>query len=202
MTVKLRFFFFFFFFFLGGPYSGFAGRDASRGLATFNVSAINDEYDDLSDLKPSEIEQVCTDEWLYLLFRYLRSFSRKNLVHFFNHPVLLLLYLDINKNLAICHHHFNLTHKFVFRSENGNYNLAKSTILWANLSSLVKNLHFILTLMILMRKRMKTKRLSDFQKSNQKLRSILKTTFYKSWIQWPLSQNFICFCCSKYKHSF
>lgn len=45
----------------GGPYSGFAGRDASRGLATFNVSAINDEYDDLSDLKPSEIEQV--REW-------------------------------------------------------------------------------------------------------------------------------------------
>merc|ERR1739844_493846 len=46
----------------GGPYSGFSGRDASRGLATFNVNAINpDEYDDLSDLKPSEIEQV--REW-------------------------------------------------------------------------------------------------------------------------------------------
>ena len=88
-----------------------------------------------------------------------------------NHPIV-LLYVDINKNLAICHHHFNLTHKFVFRSENGNYNLAKSTILWANLSSLVKNLHFILTLMILMKKRMKTKRLNDFQ--NQKSRSILK----------------------------
>ena len=45
--------------YLGGPYSGFSGRDASRGLATFNVNAINpDEYDDLSDLKPSEIEQV------------------------------------------------------------------------------------------------------------------------------------------------
>merc|ERR1712122_192133 len=45
----------------GGPYSGFAGRDASRGLATFNVDAINDEYDDLSDLKNSELEQV--REW-------------------------------------------------------------------------------------------------------------------------------------------
>jgi len=45
----------------GGPYSGFSGRDASRGLATFNVNAITDEYDDLSDLKPSEIEQV--REW-------------------------------------------------------------------------------------------------------------------------------------------
>ena len=44
--------------YLGGPYSGFSGRDASRGLATFNVNAITDEYDDLSDLKPSEIEQV------------------------------------------------------------------------------------------------------------------------------------------------
>ncbi|XP_059079064.1 membrane-associated progesterone receptor component 1-like [Tigriopus californicus] len=45
----------------GGPYSCFAGRDASRGLATFSVSAINEEYDDLSDLKPSEMEQV--REW-------------------------------------------------------------------------------------------------------------------------------------------
>jgi membrane-associated progesterone receptor component len=45
----------------GGPYAGFAGRDASRGLATFNVDAMADEYDDLSDLKSSEIEQV--REW-------------------------------------------------------------------------------------------------------------------------------------------
>lgn len=42
----------------GGPYSGFAGRDASRGLATFSVEPVSDEYDDLSDLKPSEMEQV------------------------------------------------------------------------------------------------------------------------------------------------
>ena len=46
---------------LGGPYSGFAGRDASRGLATFSVDPVSDDYDDLSDLKPSEMEQV--QEW-------------------------------------------------------------------------------------------------------------------------------------------
>lgn len=44
-----------------GPYSGFAGRDASRGLATFSVEPVSDDYDDLSDLKPSEMEQV--KEW-------------------------------------------------------------------------------------------------------------------------------------------
>jgi len=45
----------------GGPYSGFAGRDASRGLATFSVDVVPEDYDDLSDLKPSELEQV--KEW-------------------------------------------------------------------------------------------------------------------------------------------
>ncbi len=46
----------------GGPYSAFAGRDASRGLATFSVSpGSTDDYDDLSDLSPSEMEQV--HEW-------------------------------------------------------------------------------------------------------------------------------------------
>ena len=44
-----------------GPYSGFAGRDASRGLATFSVDPVSDEYDDLSDLKPGEMEQI--QEW-------------------------------------------------------------------------------------------------------------------------------------------
>ena len=47
--------------FSGGPYSGFAGRDASRGLATFSVEPVSDDYDDLSDLKPSEMDQV--KEW-------------------------------------------------------------------------------------------------------------------------------------------
>ena len=103
-----------------------------------------------------------------------------------NHPIV-LLYVDINKNLAICHHHFNLTHKFVFRSENGNYNLAKSTILWANLSSLVKNRHFILTLMILMKKRMKTKRLNDFQ--NQKIKKHSKKRFKSLEFSDPFHKN-------------
>ncbi|KFB41863.1 hypothetical protein ZHAS_00009707 [Anopheles sinensis] len=46
----------------GGPYAVFGGRDASRGLATFSVTASpNDEYDDLSDLKSHEMESV--REW-------------------------------------------------------------------------------------------------------------------------------------------
>jgi len=45
----------------GGPYSSFAGKDASRGLATFNVNSACEEYDDLSDLKQSELDQV--REW-------------------------------------------------------------------------------------------------------------------------------------------
>ncbi|XP_055910171.1 membrane-associated progesterone receptor component 1-like [Eupeodes corollae] len=46
----------------GGPYASFAGRDASRNLATFNVTANdNDEYDDLSDLNAMEMDSV--REW-------------------------------------------------------------------------------------------------------------------------------------------
>jgi len=46
-----------------GPYGIFAGRDASRGLGTFNASsdAIRDTYDDLSDLTPTELEGM--REW-------------------------------------------------------------------------------------------------------------------------------------------
>jgi len=41
----------------------FAGRDASRGLATFSLTeeAIKDEYDDLSDLTSMQMESV--REW-------------------------------------------------------------------------------------------------------------------------------------------
>jgi membrane-associated progesterone receptor component len=47
---------------IGGPYSAFAGRDASRNLATFSVTANDDlEYDDLSDLSHAEMESV--REW-------------------------------------------------------------------------------------------------------------------------------------------
>ncbi|XP_004518907.1 membrane-associated progesterone receptor component 1 [Ceratitis capitata] len=46
----------------GGPYSSFAGRDASRNLATFNVEPNNkEEYDDLSDLTAMEMDSVL--EW-------------------------------------------------------------------------------------------------------------------------------------------
>jgi len=46
-----------------GPYGVFAGHDASRGLGTFNASpdAVRDTYDDISDLSPSELEQM--REW-------------------------------------------------------------------------------------------------------------------------------------------
>ncbi|CAH0559874.1 unnamed protein product [Brassicogethes aeneus] len=45
----------------GGPYAAFGGKDASRGLATFQVSAKEEEYDDLSDLNSFEMESV--REW-------------------------------------------------------------------------------------------------------------------------------------------
>ena len=46
---------------LGGPYSVFAGHDASRALAKFEVHLISEEYDDLSDLTQSELNEV--KEW-------------------------------------------------------------------------------------------------------------------------------------------
>ncbi|RZF33152.1 hypothetical protein LSTR_LSTR004838 [Laodelphax striatellus] len=45
----------------GGAYSAFAGKDASRGLATFSVSVEKEGYDDLSDLDPRQMEEV--REW-------------------------------------------------------------------------------------------------------------------------------------------
>lgn len=45
----------------GGPYAAFGGKDASRGLATFSVTASEVEYDDLSDLSPPEMDSV--REW-------------------------------------------------------------------------------------------------------------------------------------------
>lgn len=44
-----------------GPYSTFAGRDATRALATFDVNAVKDDYDDLSDLTSSQKSSV--EEW-------------------------------------------------------------------------------------------------------------------------------------------
>ncbi|XP_057287135.1 membrane-associated progesterone receptor component 2 [Pezoporus wallicus] len=53
----------FVFLFSDGPYGIFAGRDASRGLATFRLDkdALRDEYDDLSDLNAVQMESV--REW-------------------------------------------------------------------------------------------------------------------------------------------
>lgn len=46
----------------GGTYAVFGGRDASRGLATFQItSSGSDEYDDLSDLNSHEMESM--REW-------------------------------------------------------------------------------------------------------------------------------------------
>ena len=49
--------------FLGGPYSLFAGRDASRALGKFvvNPAVIKDDDDDLSDLTSSEMDSI--REW-------------------------------------------------------------------------------------------------------------------------------------------
>ena len=51
-----------------GPYGVFAGKDASRGLATFSVdgTVLKEEYDDLSDLNSM---QVC------LLYDFLRVYG-------------------------------------------------------------------------------------------------------------------------------
>lgn len=53
----------------GGPYSTFAGRDATRALATFDVNAVTDQYEDYSDLSDSQRSSV--EEWqLQLSERY------------------------------------------------------------------------------------------------------------------------------------
>lgn len=44
-----------------GPYAPLAGHDATRSLATFDVEAIKDEWDDYSDLTVSQMSSV--QEW-------------------------------------------------------------------------------------------------------------------------------------------
>jgi len=45
----------------GGPYSSFAGHDASRALAMFQTDLVKEEHDDLSDLDQSQMESI--REW-------------------------------------------------------------------------------------------------------------------------------------------
>nr|AXY94857.1 membrane-associated progesterone receptor component 1-like protein [Galleria mellonella] len=45
----------------GGPYSAFAGRDATRGLATGQVASSDKDWDDVSDLSPDEVASA--KEW-------------------------------------------------------------------------------------------------------------------------------------------
>lgn len=45
----------------GGPYESFAGRDATRGLAKFDVTAVSEEWDDHADLTPGDWSSV--QEW-------------------------------------------------------------------------------------------------------------------------------------------
>ena len=61
-------YFWFFFIFKGynfygpeGSYRNFAGHDATRALAKFDVMAVKEEWDDVSDLSPSEMSSV--QEW-------------------------------------------------------------------------------------------------------------------------------------------
>jgi len=46
----------------GGPYAPLAGHDATRALAHFDVEAVKEEWDDVSDLTPYQMSSV--SEWM------------------------------------------------------------------------------------------------------------------------------------------
>eukprot|EP00055_Hartaetosiga_balthica_P004942 m.13797 g.13797 ORF g.13797 m.13797 type:complete len:154 (+) comp4198_c2_seq1:155-616(+) len=52
----------------GGPYEGFAGRDATRGLGTMSVGLVSEEWDDCKDL---------SDEARNIMLEWKEKFSHK-----------------------------------------------------------------------------------------------------------------------------
>lgn len=76
-----------------GPYGVFAGRDASRGLATFCLEkdALKDEHDDLSDLNASQWESLSDWESQFTC-KYIQMCATEE-----NYRRLVLIYLICNE---------------------------------------------------------------------------------------------------------
>ena len=79
----------------------FAGKDASRALATFSMSedAFRNEYDDLLDLSSMQMESVREWEMQFQGKKIKNFFPRATLRHF------VLFCLHINKNGSMADKH-------------------------------------------------------------------------------------------------